>query len=38
LGYVAVESFFGFNTVVVRIAECIIQRLLVKIRQNKYGE
>jgi hypothetical protein len=35
---VAVESFFGFNTVVVRIAECIIQRLLVKIRQNKYGE
>jgi hypothetical protein len=37
-GCVVVESFFGFNTVVVRIAECIIQRLLVKIRQNKYGE
>jgi hypothetical protein len=36
-GCVAVELFFGSNTVVVRIAELIIQRLLVKIRQGKYG-
>jgi hypothetical protein len=35
---VAVGSFFGSDTVVVRIAELIIRRLLVKIRQSKYGE
>jgi hypothetical protein len=37
-GCVAVRSFFGSSTVMVRIAESIIQRLLVKIRKNKYGE
>jgi hypothetical protein len=35
---VAVGSFFGSDTIVVRIAELIIRRLLVKIRQSKYGE
>jgi hypothetical protein len=35
---VAVGSLFGSDTVVVRIAELVIQRLLVKIRQSKYGE
>jgi hypothetical protein len=37
-GCVAVGSFFESSTVVIRIAEWIIQGLLVKIRQNKYGE
>jgi hypothetical protein len=37
-GCIAVGSFFGSGTVVVRIVELIFQRLLVKIRQSKYGE
>jgi hypothetical protein len=37
-GCVAVGLFFVSDTVVVRIADVIIQRILVKIRQNKYGK
>jgi hypothetical protein len=36
LGSVAVMSFFGSDIVMVRIAEWVIQKLLVKIRQDKY--
>jgi hypothetical protein len=33
---VAVRSFFGSDTIMVRIAEWVIHKLLVKIRQDKY--
>jgi hypothetical protein len=35
-GCVAVRSFFGSDTIMVRIAKWVIQKLLVKIRQDKY--
>jgi hypothetical protein len=35
-GCVAVGLFFGSDTVMVRVVEWIIQKLLVKIRQDKY--
>jgi hypothetical protein len=35
-GRVAVRSFFGSDMLMVRIAEWVIQKLLVKIRQDKY--